>query len=197
MRSPRKEIGLAVHSILADAHGSGRCVTHADLEGLDGEDASLIAQLVDSHRALCASHTDESSELVKIESELAWWDRKTRTFFSGRPDTVWIRSNLLSVRDYKTGRRPEMDHRYREDTSIYAILAAASYPGIRPIQVEFEYLAERELEIVAFDEYGVAEALDLIRSAAKEIRETVEFPPTPGSHCMQCNFRSTCPDSGA
>lgn len=195
--SPAIEVGLLVHSLLADSHAAGGCISREAIGNAADLHGEEIASMLEAHYDLCPAQSGATAHLLGAEMDLAWWDSSTRTHFRGRLDAVWDVDGTLTVRDYKTGRHPEEDHRSRFDVSAYAALAAVNFTGIRPIAVEFEYLASGALERVAFDEFSFQDALARIRGMAKEIAGTREFPGNPGIICESCDFRSVCPESAA
>lgn len=189
------EVGLLVHSILADSHATGGCVSQATVRDAGAAHGDEIASMLESHQELCPSHSGLEARLLGVEMDLAWWDTSTRAHFRGRLDAIWDTSGTLTVRDYKTGRHHDEEHRSRFDVAAYAVLATANFTQVRPVAIEFEYLASGALERVAFDEYGLEDALARIRDAAGEIAGTRRFPASPGLICENCRFRSSCPDS--
>lgn len=189
------EVGLIVHSILADSHAGGRCMSQAAITEAAALHGDEIASMLESHLKCCPAYLDGNARLLGVEMDLAWWDSQSRTHFRGRLDAIWDVSGTLTVRDYKTGRHHDEEHRLRFDVATYAVLAAANFTGVRPLAIEFEYLASGELERVAFDEYGLEDALATIRETAGEIAGAKGFPGSPGLICENCSFRSSCPDS--
>lgn len=193
--SPAAEVGLLVHSILADSHAAGKCVSQAVIGNAAAAHGDEIASMLETHQEWCPALSGPEAHLLGVEMDLAWWDSSTRTHFRGRLDAVWDLSGTLTVRDYKTGRHLDEEHRSRFDVAAYAVLAAANFAAVRPVTVEFEYLASGTLEQVAFDEYSFEDALSRIRTTAGELAGNRSFPGSPGVICENCSFRSNCPDS--
>lgn len=187
--------GLTVHSILADSHASGGCVSEAAIDDAEATHSPELGKMLRSHRELCPSVSAAGARLLGVELDLAWWDSSIRAHFRGRLDAIWEADGTLTVRDYKTGKHFEDDHRKRFDSAVYAVLAAANYAQPRPIKVEFEYLASGILESVAYDEFGFASALRNVRQVAGELSEVKEFPANPGGQCENCSFQAKCPNS--
>lgn len=197
VQSPASEIGLLVHTILADSHAGGRCISQAVISDAATVYGDEIAAILENHVECCPVHSRREARLLGTEMELAWWDSQSRTYFSGRLDAIWDVSGTLTVRDYKTGKHYDEDHRLRFDVSAYAVLAAAHFTEIRPVAVEFEYLASGDLEQIEFDKCALDDALASIRKTASEISSARRFPGSPGPICENCDFRSSCPESAS
>jgi putative RecB family exonuclease len=100
----------------------------------------------------------------------------------------------LEVLDYKTSRElSEDDARESDQLALYQVLVEKNYPEpvesltlyhlrqLRPLSVPPKQVEELE---AVYDRVGSAR--DGIRSRS--------FAPTPGRHCLRCEFQSLCPE---
>lgn len=215
--------GSHVHALLAAAHAEPDCGTalrelldadsgaiadpNGQHEGAPGSSSpaeagsiappGVIRSLLQAHIALCPGRSDPPATYLGGETQLFWWDRDHRILFSGKADAIWQTESGIEVRDYKTGSSTPAPLENRTDVAAYAVLAAAAYPGLRPVTVAFEYLAEGELLSAGFDSASFAGALANLRARGLELARANEFPSRPGPHCSLCAFSTSCPDSAS
>ena len=96
----------------------------------------------------------------------------------------------IEVRDYKTGSDQD-----ELAMATYAVLAAAAYPERRPVRVAIEDLSAGRLVVREYGEAQLAQALDRIRAAARDIAHASTYPAVPSPLCASCSYNDSCPDA--
>ena len=186
--------GMQAHNELFLRHETpGR---HDDLPVIEaGPYDELVASAVRKHRNICPGQ--DGHEYLGGEIDLKWFLSLKLVLLTGRVDAVWRRDDgTIEVHDYKTGPVVE-DIDNDEGTLIYALLAAATYPG-SPLRIVYEYLGgEHPVEVgVAVTTDHLRRAQSLILATAEQIRREQLFPPSPHlTHCRSCPYRNACPDA--
>lgn len=137
--------------------------------------------------------SDETSIPVLLEKRMSAPYREV--VFLGIVDRVDRDSDgALHVIDYKSGRAPESgripEHTARQ-LALYHHLVRAKL-GEAPGRHSVHYLASDVRLSIETDETALSALLDEAHGLACAIREAVAFEPTPGSHCLHCDFQARC-----
>lgn len=196
-------LGLTVHRLLHAAHTRGSCADEAAGETLtddeDRADPAAVRHALARHRRGCPS-TDPGAAAVGHELTVTRMHRPHGAppfLAAARLDAVWVRAGRLEVRDYKTGRVPEVvgdDPAARLAAWVAAPLAAER--GL-PCRVTYEPLGPEPADPEPFEPDGddldaiTAELCDL----AAAIRGEDRFAGVADPECCRwCGYRSICPD---
>jgi hypothetical protein len=197
------EHGPRLHALLRLLHEEGSCADpdHVrDVVDRHGGDERTCRE-IGRHAQRCPSAAAES---VGHERALARaHGRPTPVFIAtARFDALWAHDGVLDVRDYKTGRLWYSDLADDPRARVQAWVAAplARERGLR-LRLRYEHLSEDIVEDPEAWEPD-EEQLDAI---GRELRRAVEAMHAErqwrGAHdetsCVQCDYRSICPDSAA
>jgi PD-(D/E)XK nuclease superfamily len=196
-------VGMWVHAELHARHDMpGR---HEDV-GIVGEDVSTsdtrILQAVGHHQQRCPG--SDGATYLGGERNLRWLITRKNILVTGRVDALWRHDDgVIEVRDYKTGTpSPSLDD--DEGALVYALLAAANYPG-RRVRITYEYLGTRsrpdvtaqhpDARLLSLDvtREVLQRAMKLVDDTATLIRREQTFSAAPTEiGCRNCPFRANC-----
>lgn len=186
--------GLQTHHELFLRHEDP--ARHDDASVLDpGPFDDLVASAADRHRLLCPGQ--DGLTYLGGELELKWLYSLKLVLITGRVDALWQADDgSIEVHDYKTG---PVNHDIEDDegTLMYALLAAANFPG-KPIRIVYEFLGGEHPESVSVEVNAdlLRRAVSILIETAQAIRREQDFRPTAHvSHCRSCPYRMTCPDA--
>ena len=196
--------GLYLHDLLRHVHERGSChdTAHvAEVIAANGGDARA-AEEIGRHAARCP----EDAQAIGHEREWVRVNPKPPVFLAtARLDAVWLRGDVLEVRDYKTGQRVMESIRDDPRARLQAWVAAprAAEHGAR-LRIRYEYLAAEvndDPEPWEPDE----EELEQLDVELREIVATMRANATKHEWagvaddevCARCRYRSICPDSAA
>jgi CRISPR/Cas system-associated exonuclease Cas4 (RecB family) len=188
-------VGLWVHEELEARHAAPE--THHNEEPVikDRPDDASAARAVHRHLDLCPGQ--DGARYLGGELDLRWFHPGKSVLLTGRVDALWQHDDgVIEVRDYKTGRTEDLAADVAVE--IYALLAAAHYPG-KSLRITYEFLGDRvEEESQRTQSVEVTRALLLqaknrVDRIADDIRREQSFPATPNAlHCRQCPYRQHC-----
>jgi CRISPR/Cas system-associated exonuclease Cas4 (RecB family) len=196
-------VGMWVHSELHARHENpGR---HGD-PGIVGEEVSTsdtrILQAVAHHHERCPG--SDGATYLGGERNLRWLITRKSILLTGRVDALWLHDDgVVEVRDYKTG-SPSSALEDDEGALVYALLAAANFPG-RRVRITYEYLgvrSRREVTELNPDSRLLSlyvtpqllrHAMQLVDDTASSIRKEQVFTATPTTTgCRSCPYRLNC-----
>jgi PD-(D/E)XK nuclease superfamily len=185
--------GLQVHNELYQRHESIGLHHSPDIVE-PGPYDERVSNAVLRHHELCPGQRG----LVYLggEQDLKWLYSLKLVLVTGRVDALWQDDDgTIEIHDYKTG-KPLADVDNDPGTLIYALLAAATFPGVA-LRVVYEHLGgEHPVEVtVDIATQHLERAYQLIKKTAEAIRQEQSFPPNPDSHCRSCPYRRSCPDA--
>ncbi len=184
--------GLQAHGELFQRHENPGTHDHDVVLEAGAYDDKVLAA-VRRHGELCPGQ--DGATYLGGEVTLRWFYSMKLVLVTGRIDAVWrYDDGTIAIHDYKTG-PVQHDIEHDEGTLIYALLAAANYPGQR-IRVVYEYLGGEHPVAVPVDitREHLRKAYQLVIDTAEAIRREQSFPPNPHpTHCGSCPYRNTCP----
>jgi len=192
--------GQLVHDVLQHVHLHGSCRDAAFVDDVANAHALSPAtrELVDAHRTRCpddATHGAHEVERVRLHRR-PWFLARARV------DAVWVRPNLLDVRDYKTGSRTY--DRVRDDPGARLmawILQRDMNRKRLPLRLAYEQLApevDEDPEPFTPDADDLAEIDEELTAISAAIRTEEEWQGVAdASVCGTCFHRSVCADSAA
>jgi PD-(D/E)XK nuclease superfamily len=186
--------GLQVHGELFQRHADP-LLHNAETIVDPGPYDQQVINAIRRHATICPG--EQGSTYLGGELDLKWLYSLKLVLVTGRVDALWSHPNgTIEIHDYKTG---PVNHHIDDDegTLIYALLAAAMYPGKR-LRVVYEYLGgEQPVEVtVDITADHLRRAFHLITSTAEAIRREPSFPPNPHPmHCRSCPYQRSCPDA--
>ena len=148
---------------------------------------------------------DAADEPLGVERTVA--ARTERLALSGRVDRLDDRGGELVVVDYKAGRRPLTvdDARGSLAMALYAVAAAATMRR-RCVRVELHHLVTGEIHAFEHTEESLRRQVGRAEQIADDATAATEmaaadagdpFPPSPGTQCGWCTYRSHCPEGAA
>jgi DNA helicase II / ATP-dependent DNA helicase PcrA len=141
-------------------------------------------------RALVAIAPRGSSEVLDTERKINF--KLGKLELVGRIDRIdRVDGNAVKVVDYKTG--TPKDQRFADDSlqlSIYAM-------GVRQMGLEPRELVLLNLgDCAEVKTFRTSKQLETAQQKIEEVAEGIAagfFEPTPGSHCVWCEFKKLCP----
>jgi CRISPR/Cas system-associated exonuclease Cas4 (RecB family) len=186
--------GLQVHDELRRRHAD--LTVHDEQTIIEpGPYDQKVMSAIRRHNEICPS--TNGLTYLDGERDLKWLFSLKLVLVTGRVDALWSHPDgTIEIHDYKTG---PVNHHIDNDegTLIYALLAAAQYPG-RRLRVIYEFLGgEQPVEVsVTITDEHLRRALDVITTTAAAIRTERSFAPNPHPvHCRSCPYQRSCPDA--
>jgi RecB family exonuclease len=198
---PSNTHGLVAHDLLHRIHLRGSChdatVVDEVLRELD-QDTDVNRSLIERHARRCPA----DAEFAFHEQTFVRFLRVQPMFLaSARYDAIWVRGNVVDVREYKTG--AQWYHQIDEDPRAMLqawILAARVARRGRVLRLRYEYLSpeideDPDVWEPSDDDLTAigARIHDIVRSMHASDWIGVAEEPT----CRWCRYRSVCRDSVA
>lgn len=216
-------VGRFVHSVLAElfeaepterTKAKAREIAAAQWKAMQ-RDAEFRTLALDEEGA--AAFKAEVWQLVLGEWELedpgavkvVATERKVRVAVEGVPftgalDRLDETRAGLAVRDYKTGKPPNFDHRQKDAPQVLLYAAASEAAGLG----EGKPVVEASLLYLAGPAWvdapvGIAKRRSVVREYAMDWADVQEackaesFPPKPSTLCGWCDYVAECPEGAA
>jgi hypothetical protein len=189
-------VGSYVHEELRLRHEQPSVHQQSTSICSDQPPLAAVHSAVQRHLTLCPGQ--DGAIYLGGEMDLRWFIARKLVLVNGRVDALWQPDDgTIAVRDYKTG-SPLSDLSDDIGALIYALLAAANYPGKR-LRVSYEYLGSEPASsgdrVVSLDvtKQHLNFARHRLDQAVEHIRKEQQFLPTPQPHsCRWCPYATNC-----
>lgn len=118
------------------------------------------------------------------------WDDTDYVWFRGVIDLLLFDDEETArIRDYKTGWSVDAN---KLQFDVYAWLMFALYPHINRVVCEFDYVRFNKQKTTEYDREDFTSLDAEIRSLIDRIEADAELLPTPGAHCLNCEYKQFC-----
>lgn len=196
---PANAHGLVVHDLLHRIHTAGSChdaaVVDAALAAAD-QDTEVNRTLIARHARRCPVEHDHAFH----EKTYVRFHRSQPMFLaSARYDAIWVRGDIVDVREYKTGVKWFEDLAEDRRAVLQAwILAERVHRSGKRLRLRYEYLSPEIDEDPDVWEPG-DDDLESLTDRIHAIVRAMHASDWRGVHeptvCKWCPYRSVCPDS--
>jgi hypothetical protein len=170
---------------------------------LTGDDARLAVQMVCDHAAVCPVRDGLDESEVRVEEYVVVYDPAADVVVVAKPDLAYRDGNSWVLREVKTQRRAgagiDLLRKYPQLAVGLLLLAEGVLGGdVQMSRVELERLTGEGPLVTVFnpnDPLHLAEARSIVHELVKPWHVDLRSDATPGDHCWDCEFTSSCPDA--
>ena len=198
---PSNTHGIVVHDLLHRIHTNGSChdaaVIDAVLAELD-QDTEVNRLLIARHAHRCPADADREFH----ERTFVRFLREQPMFLaSARYDAIWVRGNIVDVREYKTGAKwyQQIDEDPRAMLQAWILAARVARRG-RVLRLRYEYLSpeiDEDPDVWEPSDDELAAIGARIHDIVKAMHASDWAGAAEEPICRWCRFRSVCRDSAA
>lgn len=204
--TPEAQIGSAVHTAIENyikqsLNGKRKLsVNELVAEATSTvSNSEILGQVNRIFQDFLLTHEFNGRKILGVEENISQDIGKYK--FRGRLDLIEIDGSIVTVTDWKSGRRifSQSECNNSLQASAYALLLHKEYPNLRGIErflCKFDFLRHnqiietnrtpRDLKLV---ESYLVKKMDTITDAVKK----GDFPPRPSHLCEWCGYASRCP----